>query len=90
MNHRAGVTATVLAIFSVILIWWPGGQFLYGNRAAVERLRPDQCESISVCGARKAVYVADAVNRVPLGDQTLSSIRVRLLAKFPALAPLAP
>jgi len=64
-----------------------GGLLLYGNRAAVNRLRPDRCESISVRGARMAVCVADAANRVQLGKQTLSSMRTRLLAKFSALAP---
>jgi len=67
---------------------WVGGKLLYGNRAAVERIKPGQCEALTVYGSSKRVCVKDAAN--PNSKQTLAQIRARLLQLYPTLAPLAP
>ena len=67
-----------------------GGRALYGNRSAIERLRPNECESLSVHGSQKRVCVADGASAVPGGKQTLSDIQAALRARYPTLGPLAP
>ena len=69
---------------------WVGGELLYGNRSIVERIKPGQCEALTVYGSSKRVCVTDNKNPVPGSDQSLSIIRARLLEKYPALAPLTP
>ncbi len=69
---------------------WVGGKLLYGNRTVVERVRPGQCEALTIYGSSKRLCVKEDAKSVPGSDQTLSAIRGRLLEQHPALAPLAP
>jgi hypothetical protein len=69
---------------------WVGGDLLYSNRAALEKLKPNQCEPITVYGSRKRICVAKLGDTPPQGKQTLSQIRNMLLSKYSRLAPLTP
>jgi cytosine/adenosine deaminase-related metal-dependent hydrolase len=69
---------------------WVGGDPLYGNRAAIDKLKPGACEALTVYGSRKRICVKDTKDPVEGSDQTLAAIRVRLQEKIPALAPLTP
>jgi cytosine/adenosine deaminase-related metal-dependent hydrolase len=68
---------------------WVGGDLLYSNRTALEKLKPNKCEPITVHGSRKRICVAKDGD-TPLGNQTLNQIRNMLLGKYSGLAPLTP
>jgi hypothetical protein len=69
---------------------WVGGDVLYGDQEALEKLKPGQCEALTVHGSAKRVCVRDAIDPAPKSDQTLSEITKALKARYPGLAPLAP
>jgi cytosine/adenosine deaminase-related metal-dependent hydrolase len=69
---------------------WVGGELLYGNSTALNKLKPGVCEPITVHGSRKRICVADSKNPVPGSPDTLAIIQQRLQSKIPSLAPLAP
>jgi 5-methylthioadenosine/S-adenosylhomocysteine deaminase len=67
-----------------------GGQPRYGNDAGIQKLRPNQCEPLTVHGSKKRVCVREAPATVEKWTQTLADIRQALLARYTGLAPLAP
>jgi cytosine/adenosine deaminase-related metal-dependent hydrolase len=69
---------------------WVGGDLLYADEDALEKLKPGQCEPLTIHGAAKRVCVRDTVQPAPKSDQTLSDITRALKARYPGLAPLAP
>jgi hypothetical protein len=69
---------------------WIGGELLYSNRAVIEKLKPGQCELLTVYGSKKRICVQDTSNPPPQGNQTLTQIRDILLHHYANLAPLTP
>lgn len=66
-----------------------GGQALYGNRAAMSKLRSNECEDITVHGSRKRICVRNS-NGIEKSSQTLAEIRQILIDHYNTLAPLDP
>jgi cytosine/adenosine deaminase-related metal-dependent hydrolase len=64
------------------------GKVLYGDAAAVDAVKPGQCEGILVHGAKKKVCVKDQSDARDKKGQTLSDIVQKLQNAFPGLAPL--
>ena len=69
---------------------WVGGNLLYGNKAVLEKVKPGQCEAVTVHGSEKRVCVKDTKENVPKAAQTLAEIRAILQANYSSLAPLTP
>jgi cytosine/adenosine deaminase-related metal-dependent hydrolase len=69
---------------------WVGGNLLYGNKAALEKVKPGQCEDLRVKGSNKKICVKDATENVPKNNQTLNDIKNILQGAFSGLAPLVP
>ncbi len=69
---------------------WVGGNLLYGNKTVVEKVKPTQCEALTVHGSEKRVCVKDTKENVPKATQTLSEIQAILQANYSNLAPLTP
>lgn len=67
-----------------------GGRALYGNEAGIQKLRPNQCEPLTVHGSRKRICVPEAPPTVEKSSQTFANVRQTLLARYAGLAPLAP
>ena len=67
---------------------WLGGELLYGDAAAVQRIKPDQCEPLAVLGAKKRICVKDSKDPVEKSNQTLAEIQSLLLTNYPGVAPL--
>jgi cytosine/adenosine deaminase-related metal-dependent hydrolase len=64
------------------------GKVLYGDAAAVDAVRPGQCEEILIHGAKKRVCVQDPTDSKDKKRQTLADIVQKLQHAFPGLAPL--
>ena len=69
---------------------WVGGNLLYGNKAVLEKVKPAQCEALTVHGSEKRVCVKDTKENVPKATQTLAEIQAILQANHSNLAPLTP
>ncbi len=69
---------------------WVGGNLLYGNKTVVEKVKPAQCEALTVHGSEKRVCVKDTKENVTKATQTLAEIQAILQANFSNLAPLTP
>ena len=69
---------------------WVGGNLLYGNKAILEKVKPAQCEALTVHGSEKRVCVKDTKENVPKATQTLPEIQTILQANYSNLAPLTP
>jgi cytosine/adenosine deaminase-related metal-dependent hydrolase len=69
---------------------WVGGDLLYADEDALEKLKPGQCEALTVHGSAKRICVKDTIAPAPKSDQTLSEITRTLKARYRGLAPLAP
>jgi len=69
---------------------WVGGNLLYGNKAVLEKVKPAQCEALTVHGSEKRVCVKDTKENVPKATQTLAEIQAILQANDSNLAPLTP
>jgi cytosine/adenosine deaminase-related metal-dependent hydrolase len=69
---------------------WVGGELLYASRAVIDKVKPGQCEALTVHGSPKRICVKDTKEPVAHSDQTLQQITDILRAKLPSLAPLAP
>ena len=69
---------------------WVGGNLLYGNKAILEKVKPAQCEALTVHGSEKRVCVKDTKENVPKAAQTLAEIQAILQANYSSLAPLTP
>ena len=69
---------------------WVGGNLLYGNKTVVEKVKPTQCEALTVHGSEKRVCVKDTKENVPKATQTLAEIQAILQANYSTLAPLTP
>ena len=69
---------------------WVGGNLLYGNKAVLEKVKPAQCEALTVHGSEKRVCVKDTKENVPKATQTLAEIQAILQANYSSLAPLTP
>jgi cytosine/adenosine deaminase-related metal-dependent hydrolase len=69
---------------------WVGGDLLYADEDALEKLKPGQCEPLTIHGAAKRICVRDTIDPAPKSDQTLSEITRTLKARYRGLAPLAP
>lgn len=67
-----------------------GGEPLYGNEAGMQKVRPNQCEPLTVHGSRKRVCVRKSPANVEKADETLAMIQQELLERYANLAPLAP
>jgi cytosine/adenosine deaminase-related metal-dependent hydrolase len=87
-RHADPGQSLLLSRLQDVQMVWVGGKLLYGNRVAVERIRPGQCESLTVYGSSKRICVKDATN--PNSNQSLNDLRAKLLQLHPALAPLTP
>ncbi|MGH8623308.1 MAG: amidohydrolase family protein [Burkholderiales bacterium] len=66
------------------------GDLLYASEGILQRVKPNQCERLTVHGSRKRVCVRDGRNPVAKSDQRLEDVRAALLARYQQLAPLAP
>src|SRR6266705_705545 len=69
---------------------WVGGNLLYGNKTVVEKVKPTQCEALTVYGSEKRVCVKDTKENVPKATKILSKIQAILQANYSNLAPLTP
>jgi hypothetical protein len=69
---------------------WVGGDVLYADEGALAKLKPDQCEPLTIHGAPKRICVKDTIDPAPKSGQTLAEITRALKARYPGLAPLAP
>lgn len=69
---------------------WVGGDLLYADEDALEKLKPGQCEALTVHGSAKRICVKDTIAPVPKSNQTLLEITRALKARYRGLAPLAP
>jgi hypothetical protein len=69
---------------------WVGGDLLYGDEDALKKMKPGQCEPLTIHGAAKRICVRDTIDPAPKSDQTLSEITRTLKARYRGLAPLAP
>jgi 5-methylthioadenosine/S-adenosylhomocysteine deaminase len=69
---------------------WVGGNLLYGNKTVLEKVKPTQCEALTVHGSEKRVCVKDTKENVPKATQTLAEIQAILQANYSNLAPLTP
>jgi len=69
---------------------WVGGNLLYGNEAILKKVKPGQCETITVHGSRKRVCVKAENVQVEKALQTLEEIRTILHMNYAQLAPLTP
>jgi cytosine/adenosine deaminase-related metal-dependent hydrolase len=69
---------------------WVGGDLLYADEDALEKLKPGQCEALTVHGSAKRICVKDTIAPAPKSDQTLSEITRTLKARYRGLAPLSP
>jgi 5-methylthioadenosine/S-adenosylhomocysteine deaminase len=67
-----------------------GGEPLYGNEAGIQKVRPDQCEALTVHGSKKRVCIRESPATVEKSNQSLADIRQMLLTRYSGLAPLAP
>jgi hypothetical protein len=67
-----------------------GGRPLYGSAAAIQKLRPDQCEPVTIHGSRKRICVRESPAIVEKSSQTLADITQALLNRYSGLVPLAP
>jgi cytosine/adenosine deaminase-related metal-dependent hydrolase len=54
---------------------WVGGNLLYGNKTVLDKVRPGQCEALTVHGSEKRVCVKDTKENVPNATQTLAEIQ---------------
>ena len=69
---------------------WVGGNLLYGNKTVLEKVKPTQCEALTIHGSEKRVCVKDPKENVPKATQTLAEIQAILQANYSNLAPLTP
>jgi len=69
---------------------WVGGNLLYGNKTVLEKVKPTQCEALTVHGSEKRICVKDTKENVPKATQTLAEIKAILQANYSNLAPLTP
>ena len=69
---------------------WVGGNLLYGNKTVVEKVKPTQCEALTVHGSEKRICVKDTKENVTKATQTLAEIQAILQANYSNLAPLTP
>jgi cytosine/adenosine deaminase-related metal-dependent hydrolase len=69
---------------------WVGGRVLYGNEAAVMKLRPSGCERLLVKGSRKRACVSDPADPAPEAGRSLAEIEASLRRFCANPAPLAP
>jgi hypothetical protein len=67
-----------------------GGDLLYASRAVLDKVKPGQCEALTVYGSQKKICVKDTKGPVPGSQQTLKEITSVLRSKLPSLAPLTP
>jgi 5-methylthioadenosine/S-adenosylhomocysteine deaminase len=67
-----------------------GGEPLYGNEAGMQRVRPNECEALTVHGSKKRICARKSPVTVEKSHQSLADIRQVLLARYTSLAPLAP
>ena len=69
---------------------WVGGNLLYGNKTVLEKVKPGQCEAVTVYGSEKRVCVKNTKENMPKAAQTLAKIQAILQANYSNLAPLTP
>jgi hypothetical protein len=69
---------------------WVGGDLLYADEDALEKLKPGQCEALTVPGSTKRICVKDTTAPVPKSDQTLSEITRTLKARYRGRRSSAP
>jgi 5-methylthioadenosine/S-adenosylhomocysteine deaminase len=69
---------------------WIGGSLLYGNTAAIEKVKSGECERVTVYGSVKRVCVSNPTPGIPKGPQTLAQIQNILKLNYSNLAPLTP
>jgi cytosine/adenosine deaminase-related metal-dependent hydrolase len=69
---------------------WVGGDLLYGRASVLQKVKPNQCEALSVHGATKRICVSQPASTVPKAAQSMAQIRTILLNKYAQLAPLVP
>ena len=69
---------------------WVGGDLLYASRALIDKVKPGQCEALTVYGSQKKICVKDTKDPVAGSQQTLTEITAILRSKLPSLAPLTP
>ena len=74
----------------IVRLEFLGGELLYASRAVIDKVKPGQCEALTVHGSPKRICVKDTKEPVAHSDQTLQQITDILRAKLPSLAPLAP
>jgi cytosine/adenosine deaminase-related metal-dependent hydrolase len=67
-----------------------GGKPLYGSRAALLKLRPEGCESLTIHGSAKRICVRDDTAGVDKAGETLADLQQILSRRYSSLAPLAP
>lgn len=67
-----------------------GGQAMYGNRAAMLKLRSSDCEDLTIYGSRKRICVRNSSAAVEKSTQSLAELRRILLGHYRGLAPLDP
>jgi len=67
-----------------------GGEPAYGNEAGIQKVRPNQCEALTVHGSKKRICVRESPATVEKSSETLADLKSILLGKYAGLAPLAP